>query len=366
MAKIACMLFLAVAIPGPARAAVSWFAPATTHVSVQDVAFTNEGAALKGTLYLPDVGHKVPAVVVFHGASEPLANTELYRHLREGLPQIGIAVLVFDRRGSGASTGSEKVSYQTLADDGIAGAEAIRQLPTIDDLRVGYWGISQGGWLATIAAAHDQRAAFAVAVSTPLTSAEFQMEFAMSNRLHILGYSQGDVDDMLVAWRKLDGYFLGLNDRAAAVEALAKIETKPWFELMYLPKGSSVSLDPTKSAWRGQMDLDPFATVQQIKIPILFILGSEDPWIPVRQTVARLQEAARTHSNLQFAVIPDTNHLMMTPSSNEQMNDADPNQIAVETPQSSAYFMLLATECVNGFEATSVWKCYAANSGRLM
>jgi pimeloyl-ACP methyl ester carboxylesterase len=148
---------------------------------------------------------------------------------------------------------------------------------------------------------------------------------------------------MLDARRKLDGYFLGSNDREAAVAALEKIEKRPWFELMYLPKAAEVPMDPQKSSWRGQMDLDPFATVEHITIPVLFILGSEDPWIPVRQTAERLRDAAKTHSNLQYVVVPDANHLMMTPPANERMNDADPRQVALETPQSAAYFMLLAT-----------------------
>ena len=49
---------------------------------------------------------------------------------------MGIAVLLFDRRGSGASTGKPDVAYQTLADDGIAGANALRQIPAIDPARI--------------------------------------------------------------------------------------------------------------------------------------------------------------------------------------------------------------------------------------
>lgn len=114
-------------------------------------------------------------MVVFHGASEPLASMPLYRHLSDGLPQLGMAVLLYDRRGNGTSTGSENVPYQTLADDGIAGAKVLRAMPRIDPKRVGYWGISQGGWLAAFAAVRDPNAAFAVAVSAPLTTPESQI-----------------------------------------------------------------------------------------------------------------------------------------------------------------------------------------------
>lgn len=324
-------------------APLPWYAQPTTAVSVRHVEFSNGDAVLSGTLYLPAATGRVPAIVVLHGASEPLASTPLYDHLRDGLPQIGVAVLVFDRRGSGASTGKADVAYQTLADDGIAGANAIRALPQIDAQRVGYWGISQGGWLATWAASRDPRAAFAVAVSAPLVPAEAQMEFAMSNRLEVLGYGASDIADMMNARRKIDGYFSGANSRDEAVAAIEKIENRPWFDQMYLPKAASLPADPAKSTWRQQMDIDFFANVERVTIPILFVLGSSDPWIPVAETVTRLHQVAATHPLLQYAVIPAANHLMMTPPVPERMSDADPKEVALEKPDSAAYFLVLGS-----------------------
>ncbi|HEV3090408.1 MAG TPA: alpha/beta fold hydrolase [Candidatus Cybelea sp.] len=336
----ACFAF-ACAAPIAGSANVPWFSAPTAKVVAQPVTFTNAGATLRGTLYLPNTTDRVPAIVVFHGASEPLASTPLYAHLREGLPAMGIAVLLFDRRGTGASTGNRDVVYQTLADDGIAGAQAIRALPQIDAARVGYWGISQGGWLATVAATRDPLAAFAVAVSAPLVTAESQMEFAMTNRLNVMGYGPSDVDAMLAARRALDGYFRGVDTRAQAVAALQSIAEKPWFDQMYLPKPSAVPADPAASSWRGQMDVDFFATVARVKIPMLFLMGSNDPWTPVTATVGKLREIARGQPLVQYAVVPNANHLMMTPPVPETMNDADPAQVAVEEPQAPVYFMLL-------------------------
>lgn len=326
-----------------ALATVPWSATPTTPVVTRAVTFVDAGATLHGTLYVPDVAHKVPAIVVFHGASEPLASTPLYAHLRDGLPQIGIAVLLFDRRGTGASTGKTDVPYQLLVDDGIAGARAIRAVPQIDPTRVGYWGISQGGWLATLAASRDPGAAFSVAVSAPLVSAELQMEFAMSNQLLMLGYGQPDIDEMLDARRKLDSYFAGTSTRDVAAAALTKIEARPWFDLMYLPRASSLPATPTGSTWRQRMDVDFFAALARVRIPILFILGGADPWIPVSATGARLHDVAATHPLLEYAVLANATHLMMTAPAHELMNDARPDQIAVDKPQSTAYFMLLAS-----------------------
>src|SRR3546814_8946813 len=65
--------------------------------------FRSGDATLSGTLYLPDGGQALGAVVVTHSASKPLRDALLYQHLTEMLPPLGIAVLTYDRRGSGRS-----------------------------------------------------------------------------------------------------------------------------------------------------------------------------------------------------------------------------------------------------------------------
>jgi dipeptidyl aminopeptidase/acylaminoacyl peptidase len=332
------MTFLALLL----AAALPWFAPPTTTVIRKPVTFANQGATFHGTLYLPVADRPVPAVVVYHGASEPLATTPLYQHLSEGITQLGIAVLLFDRRGSGASSGKNDVPYETLADDGIAGANALRTMPQIDPARVGYWGISQGGWLTTFAAERDKRAAFAVAVSAPLTSPESQMEFADANHLYALGYTKTDIDDMLAARKMWTGYLRGANTREQAVFAIAKIQGKPWYQYMYMPTVAQLK-GPAESEWRTQMDDDPLVAVKTITVPTLFILGSSDPWIPVAETAASLRAVSAKHPNISYAVIPDANHLMMVPPQKELMADASPQAVLTEVPASPAYFMLLGS-----------------------
>jgi cephalosporin-C deacetylase-like acetyl esterase len=83
-----------------------WRVEGDPKVVVQEIQFTNGDAHLTGTVYLPESGDHLPAVVALHGASEPTREAAVYRHLREGLPAMGVAVLVYDRRGTGASSGS--------------------------------------------------------------------------------------------------------------------------------------------------------------------------------------------------------------------------------------------------------------------
>jgi len=142
----ALFLALSILLMPAAAAADAWHVAGTPPVLETPVSFESHGASLHGILYRPESQAPVPAVVVLHGAEIGNADAAHYRHLREGLPAIGIAVLLFDRRGTGSSTGSlDDISYETLADDGIAGARAIARFPSIDAAKIGYWGLSQGG-----------------------------------------------------------------------------------------------------------------------------------------------------------------------------------------------------------------------------
>ena len=337
-------LLLVVQRPCFSAGSESWQAPESPVIKRQAIEFWNAGTQLRGTLYWPVMAkaRRVPVVVAFHDASVGMADAPLYRHLREGLPAMGIGVLLFDRRGSGKSGGSAKnVSYAMLADDGIAGARAISTLSQIDPRHIGYWGLSQGGWLAILAANRDKHAAFAVSVSAPLVTPEVQMEFAMANRLRVLGCSQSDVSAMLDARRSWSAYLAGRGTRAAAIAKLSAIYRKPWFSQMYLPSPDQVPSDPRASSWRTHMNVDPLPALDAVRMPMLFIFGGADPWIPVDVTVRRLNALSSRHPNLQWNIVPNASHEMMFVSPSRAMStDTNTDQVFPEAPQ---YFMLLAS-----------------------
>ena len=318
-----------------------WHVGATQSVSAE-IQFTNGDVQLKGTVYLPKTGNNLPAVVVLHHAGLPRRDANVYRHLCEGLPAIGIAVLVYDRRGSGQSSGDlNKADYETLADDAVAGQHALAKFSRIDPHKIGFWGLSQGGWLAVLAAGRSKDAAFAIAVSAPLVTADEQMQFATRNLFTVRGYSQSDVQDMLAARKAWTGYLHRKSSRDEAVEALRKAEAKPWFDIAYLPRASQLTNDPEHDPNRRRLDDDPIAAARQAKVPLLFLYADSDPWVPVGESVKRLQSLAREFPNIEYAVVSNANHEMMFPG-NEKMQ-VDQETTRSEAPQAPTYFMFLAS-----------------------
>ncbi len=336
-----CFTALGLVLCGRASASDTWHAAGNPAVITQDLEFANGEVHLAGTVYLPSKGDRLPAVVALHAAGIATRDAALFQHLTEGLPAIGIAVLIYDRRGSGKSTGDLKdVDYGTLADDAVAGQQALARLPRIDPGKIGFWGLSQGGWLAVLAAGRSQTAAFAISVSAPLVTPERQMEFATENLLKIRGYSSRDVQDMLDARRAWIAYLRGTNSRAVAVDAIQQVETKPWFDLAFMPKASTVTTDPEHSSWRREMDEDPIRAVRKVSLPLLFIYGGADPWIPVSQTVEQLQALTKQQSNIRYAVIANASHEMMFQEHETMAVDA--KTLHESAPQAPGYFMVLA------------------------
>ncbi|MGB7845957.1 MAG: alpha/beta fold hydrolase [Candidatus Acidiferrum sp.] len=337
-----CLLVVCAQALGAAANVSDLWHVAGTKVVSQEVQFSNGQAHLAGTVYLPETGDHLPGVVVLHHAGLPMREAALYRHLKEGLPTLGFAVLVFDRRGSGQSSGDFKsADFETLADDAIAGQRALAKVPRIDPTRIGFWGLSQGGWLAVLAAGRNTSSAFAVAVSAPLVTANEQMQFATSNLLAVRGYSDSDVREMLDARKAWIGYLHNTNSRDVAVAALGKSESKPWFDLAYLPKASQVTTDPEHDASRKKLDDDPLAAVLKVKVPILFLYGDSDPWVPVAKSVEQLRSLSNQHPNIDYAVVVDANHEMMFPV-NDKM-EVDVNATRKAAPQAPTYFMILGS-----------------------
>lgn len=62
-------------------------------------------AVLRGTLSLPTGPGPTPALVVAHGASFGLRELRIYAELVDVMLGEGVAVLRYDRRGEGESTG---------------------------------------------------------------------------------------------------------------------------------------------------------------------------------------------------------------------------------------------------------------------
>ena len=141
-----------------------------------DVRFTCVGAELVGTLAIPPGPAPHPAAVWVHGSGESARLTYSGAPLVRELVHEGVAVLSYDKRGVGESTGEccpgDSGHFNLLAADAAGALQAVAARPEIDRTRIGFIGASQAGWVVPLAAARGLRpVAFTALVDAPAVSA---------------------------------------------------------------------------------------------------------------------------------------------------------------------------------------------------
>ena len=133
-----------------------------------------KGVTLAATLTEPKGDGPFPAVVLISGSGPQDRDETLLGHkpflvLADYLTRRGIAVLRFDDRGTGASTGDHgAATSEDFATDAAAGVEFLKGRKEIDPKQIGLMGHSEGGLIAPmVAAEHPDDIAFVVLLAGP-------------------------------------------------------------------------------------------------------------------------------------------------------------------------------------------------------
>lgn len=144
-------------------------------IPVVDESSGEQTHTLGGTLTLPDAAAHCEGpyvgVVLLSGSGMQDRDSTIFGHkpflvIADELTRRGIAVLRFDDRVVGASTGSaEGLTTQDLAHDGLSAARFMMAREEIDAERVGVLGHSEGGMHVPYLAVQDERIAFVISLA---------------------------------------------------------------------------------------------------------------------------------------------------------------------------------------------------------
>ena len=223
----------------------------------------NGGVSLAFTLDLPPGKGPFPAVVMGHGSGR-ITRDEL-APLAARWTRMGFAVLRFDKRGTGESTGTfipvgthdSPTVFPQLASDVVAAVRYVRTRPEIDPRRVGLTGWSQAGWILPLAARELGDAAFLVLFSGPVCSVGLEMYYS----------------------------------------DFAETTTRPLDEVNALMPG-----------FKGPSGYDPVPTLQQLNTPALWLLGLGDRSIPVQDTLKNLRTLAASGRPFEWHTYEGLDH----------------------------------------------------------
>lgn len=257
-------------------------------IRTESVHFRSGNVTLAGTLALPRWrSGPYPVAVVVQG-SEALSRWIYWPYAMHLVPQ-GMAVLIYDKRGVGNSSGSPAQSatwslegiakcgqvFNQLAEDVLAGVRFLKAREDIDPKRIGLAGISQAGWIMPLAASQTDDVAFIVSISGPAVSCGIEDRYSQLTGEYRAypefkgpaSFADGELSDEEIE-RRLDRY-------------------------------------------DGPQGYDPIPVLSTLRVPTLWVLGGRDRSVPTSRSVANLQRLIANGAPFTLKVYPDGDHLLI-------------------------------------------------------
>jgi len=230
-------------------------------LTYEEIRFENPagGIGLAGMMFVPAGSPPFPAVVIIHGSGTSSRENSWYLTYATYLQRNGIAVLLPDKRGSGASAGDwRKSSLEDLATDTEAAISYLStERPGLAS-SVGVLGVSQGGMIAPIVAARSPDLAFAIDVVGGTIPMHDLLRYEEQHNLAQMGF--------------LPGVSHGLAYATSAVNR--------WV----------VSRD----FWSAVGNFDPMTYWRKVDIPALVLFGDQDTNVPSGRSRDRLNALSRS------------------------------------------------------------------------
>lgn len=293
--------------------------PSTTAPSNEDtkpvsteVSFSSNGFELVGDLHLPGGLGPHPAVVLIHGSGpQTRLSTPTSDLVRRKFLDAGYAALVWDKPGSGESTGEFEEGF-TITQRAEILVDAVAWLAahdSIDPHRIGAWGLSQAGWVIPRALSMTDDIAFMIVVSGGGEDSIEQMTFQWTRQALCRGATDAEIEIMNTHGApalKATTY----DEYEAAMQpllAIPRIDT-------YVGVDIELAGEDEWVPWPRDIDafFDPATILEQTTIPVLSIFGEHDSQIDPVQGAQAYQAALAAAGNTDFEVvtIPSANHIM--------------------------------------------------------
>jgi dienelactone hydrolase len=277
----------------------------------EEVRFHHDNIKLSGTLLLPSHSGKHPAVIFIHGTGPHTRDD--YRFYADRFARHGIAALIYDKRPvEGRGSNDEQSDLRDLAGDVLAAVEFLKSRNDINRKQIGLWGLSQGGWVAPLAAMQSADVAFLIVVSAPGVKVGEVHLYAGQMRLRERGFSEAEISEAIATLKQVDEFVRTGGDRTALQSVLDQAWTKPWAASTILPRTVPTAAQQSRLLrWRN-LDFDPAPGWARIKVPVLAFFGDRDNVVPVQESVERIDRALKQARNadVTIKVYPDADHII--------------------------------------------------------
>ncbi|MFC0251265.1 alpha/beta hydrolase family protein [Massilia consociata] len=302
----------------PQEDAIAARAPGYTSSEVS-FANTAAGLTLAGSFSVPHGKGPFPAVVLVHGSGPVERNANVFEHklflvLADHLTRKGIAVLRYDKRGIGKSTGTYKdATTFDFAGDAEAAVQFLRSRPDVAPGRIGILGHSEGGLIAPLVAARDPGLAFVVMLAAP----GVRGELLMAEQIALGSKANGMPEDQIAGERAFHRALLAALaseqqldlaiDKARQVADAAERDGT-------LPAGvAKRRLQQLATPWfHPFLRHEPGPVLRSLRQPVLVLNGERDMQVPAAMNLGAIRTALKDNPRAVVQELPKLNHLFQT------------------------------------------------------
>ncbi|MGQ3053565.1 MAG: alpha/beta hydrolase family protein [Roseateles sp.] len=298
----------------------------------EEVSYANADAGIRlaATLTLPRRPPPHPAVVLISGSGAQDRDQTLVGHkpflvLADHLTRQGFAVLRFDDRGVGGSTGDPRqATTADFATDAAAGLAFLRTRSDIDARRLGLIGHSEGGLIAPMIAARDPALAAIVLLAAP-AGLGADMLLAQQRSIGLsLGQTAAEIDAQEPLMRDLIAAVRGPLDATAAEAAARAVIAALPARQRPVPAIADMLVKRLGSPWmRFFLTHDAAATLAQVRVPVLALNGTRDLQVGATENLAAIRAATASNPKVDTVELPGLNHLFQTAATGAMGEYAD-------------------------------------------
>ncbi|PHI21141.1 alpha/beta hydrolase [Lewinellaceae bacterium SD302] len=294
-----------------------------------------DGVSMAGELTYPADGKIKRALVLVSGSGGQDRNSELgeainhrpFLVLSDYLTRQGIAVLRYDDRGIGASTGNfADATSRDFAEDASAAVEFLANHKLTKKAKVGLAGHSEGGMIGQIVAAENEELDFLVMIAAPGVPTDTLMMEQSRLVQQSMGAPPQLVERNLKPLRKA---YYTIRQHPELSDKILKDSLVEVFKasISDLPEPLQRSISDKDAFARQQVgtlanpwfryfiSYDPQPYLEQIKIPVLAMNGELDMQVPAELNLSGIARGMNQEEELRdFTTVslPGLNHLMQT------------------------------------------------------
>lgn len=290
-----------------------------------------EGVTLSGELTYPAAGKISKAVVLISGSGGQDRNSELgkainhrpFLVLSDYLTRQGIAVLRFDDRGIGESTGSfAGATSADFAEDVVGAVAFLAEHDKTSKAQIGLAGHSEGGLIAPMVAAESEAVDFLVLLAAPGVPSDTLMLEQSRLVQTSMGAPASMVERNLKPIRRA---YVTIRQNPDLSDAELEEELVGVFKasIADLPEALQKSIQDPDAFARQQVGIlsnrwmryfisfDPKPYLEQVTVPVIALNGDLDLQVPARMNLDAIAAAIGSNGNKEMTIVemPGLNHL---------------------------------------------------------